>query len=152
LFNARGIGSGVTGSLVTPLFDHGALRAKQRAAVDELHASLAEYQQTVLRAFGQVADALQALDHDQELLVSEESAVQTTTQNLQLTRESYLAGNSGVLQVLDAQRQDAQAQLGIVRVQAQRFQDTVQLLLALGGPIPPAEFPAQAAMSPAVAR
>ncbi|HEX4023119.1 MAG TPA: efflux transporter outer membrane subunit [Steroidobacteraceae bacterium] len=136
LFNIGGIGAGVTAGLTAPLFDHGALRAKQRAAVDEMHAALADYQQAVLGAFRQVADALQGLDHDQELLQSERSALATSTQNLDLTRQSYAAGNSGVLQVLDAQRQNQQARLGLVRAQAQRLQDAVQLLLALGGDLP----------------
>jgi outer membrane protein TolC len=59
-------------------------------------------------------------------------------ENLSLTRESYSAGNTGVLQVLEAQRQSQQARLGLVRAQAQRYQDTVELLLALGGRLPPA--------------
>lgn len=136
LFNAGGIGWGLAGALTQPIFEHGQLRARQRAALDEMHAALADYQQTVLSSFGQVGDALESLDHDQELLVSEQAAVQTAQQNLALTRESYAAGNSGVLQVLDAQRQDEQAQLGLVRAEAQRLQDAVQLLLALGGRIP----------------
>ena len=142
LFNASGIGSGLTGSLTAPLFNHGELRASQRAATAAMHAALDDYQRAVLSAFGQVADALQALDHDQELLAGEHTALQTSTQNLALTRESYSAGNSGVLQVLDAQRQYEQAQLGLVRAESQRLQDTVQLLLALGGRIPTLTTPA----------
>jgi outer membrane protein TolC len=83
-----------------------------------------------------VADALEGLDHDQELIDSEQAAVATAADNLALTRESYSAGNSGVLQVLEAQRQNSQARLGLVRAQALRLQDMVQLLLALGGQIP----------------
>jgi outer membrane protein TolC len=90
----------------------------------------------VLNSFSQVADALEALDHDQELLVSERGAVATAAENLALTRESYSAGNSGVLQVLEAQRQNQQARIGLVHAQAQRLQDTVRLLLALGGTSP----------------
>ncbi len=115
LFNAGGIGTSLGGSLTAPLFNHGRLRARQRAALDELQASMADYQQTLLSGFSQVADALQSLDHDQELLASEQAAVQVAAQNLDLTRESYSAGNSGVLQVLDAQRADQQARLGWVR-------------------------------------
>jgi NodT family efflux transporter outer membrane factor (OMF) lipoprotein len=136
LFNASGIGGSLAGSLTAPLFNHGQLRARQRAAADELQAALADYQQTLLSSFSQVADALQSLDHDQELLASEQAAVQVASQNLQLTRESFSAGNSGILQVLDAQRGDQQARLGLVRAQSQRFEDAVQLLLALGGAIP----------------
>jgi hypothetical protein len=35
--------------------------------------------------------------------------------------------------LLDAQRQYQQAQLGYVRAEAQRYQDTVQLFVAMGG-------------------
>jgi NodT family efflux transporter outer membrane factor (OMF) lipoprotein len=135
IFNASGIGGSLAGGLTAPLFNHGQLRARERAANDEMRAALADYQQTVLSGFSQVADALQSLDHDQELLASEQAAVQVAAQNLALTRESFSAGNSGVLQVLDAQRSDQQARLGLVRAQSQRLEDAVQLLLALGGSI-----------------
>lgn len=136
LFEASSTAGGLTGSLAQPLFNHGTLRARERAADDAMHASLASYEQVVLRSFGQVADALEALDHDAELLASEQSAVAISGENLSLTRESYRAGNTGVLQVLEAQRQSQQARLGLVRAQAQRYEDTVDLLLALGGRLP----------------
>jgi outer membrane protein TolC len=136
LFDAKSDAGGLTGNLVAPLFDHGALRAKQRAAVAIMHSALASYEQVVLNSFGQVADALEALNHDEELLTGERSAVATAADNLALTRESYSAGNSGVLQVLEAERQNQQARIGLVRAQSQRLQDTVQLLLALGGRMP----------------
>ncbi|HEY6640610.1 efflux transporter outer membrane subunit, partial [Povalibacter sp.] len=59
-------GSGVFGlaaDLVAPIFDGGKLRAQKRASVDALHASAANYEQTVLEAFSQVADSLEALNH-----------------------------------------------------------------------------------------
>jgi NodT family efflux transporter outer membrane factor (OMF) lipoprotein len=133
LFDASSAAGGLAGSLTQPLFDHGVLRARQHAAVDAVHVALANYEQVVLNSFGQVADALEALDRDQELLTSEQSAVAIAAENLALTRDSYSAGNSGVLQVLEAQRQNQQARMGLVHAQGQRLQDTVQLLLALGG-------------------
>jgi NodT family efflux transporter outer membrane factor (OMF) lipoprotein len=136
LFDASSAAGGVAGSLTQPLFDHGALRAKQQAANDAMQVSLASYEQVVLSSFAQVADALEDLQHDQELLSSEQGAVAIAADNLALTRESYSAGNSGVLQVLEAQRQNQQARIGLVHAQSQRLQDTVQLLLALGGSVP----------------
>ena len=136
LFDSNSSAAGLTGSLTQPLFDHGALRARERAAQETMHASLANYEQVVLRSFGQVADALEALDHDQELLDSEQSALAISSENLALTRDSYAAGNTGVLQVLEAQRQSQQARLGLVRAQAQRFGDGIDLRLALGGRMP----------------
>ena len=137
LFEANSSNAGgLTGSLSAPLFNHGALRAREQAALEAMHASRANYEQVVLRAFAQVADALEDLEHDAQQLQSEQSAVAISSENLALTRDSYSAGNTGVLQVLEAQRQSQQARLGLVRAQAQRYQDTVQLLLALGGRLP----------------
>jgi len=126
--------SGVT----QPLFDGGTLRAEKRAAVDLMHASAANYQQTVLEAFAQVADMLETLDHDDEELDAQTQAEQGAQGRLDLTRESYAAGNSGVIQVLDAERSYQRARLGFVRATAQRYIDTVELFLALGGTNPAA--------------
>ncbi|BBP03586.1 RND transporter [Sulfuriferula plumbiphila] len=123
----------LAGGFVAPVFDGGTLRAKRRAAVDAMQASAAKYQQTVLTAFGQVADSLQALDHDTEGLDAQTRAQQAACDNLDLTRKSYREGNIGVLQVLDAERRYQQASLAYVRIRAQRYMDTAQLFLALGG-------------------
>ena len=122
--------------LVAPIFDGGTLRTEQRAAADAVRASAARYEQTVLAAFAQAADALEALDHDAEALEAQSRARDAAQSNLDLTRASYREGNVGVLQVLDAQRQYQQAQLGYVVASAQRYADTAQLLLALGGNAP----------------
>jgi NodT family efflux transporter outer membrane factor (OMF) lipoprotein len=123
----------LSGGLLAPLFDGGTLRAERRAAMDAMRGSAANYEQTVLAAFGQVADSLQALDHDAEQLDAQTHAEEAARENLDLTRKSYSEGNVGVLQVLDAERLYQQARLGYVRAQAQRYMDTVQLFLALGG-------------------
>ncbi|HET9389868.1 MAG TPA: efflux transporter outer membrane subunit [Steroidobacteraceae bacterium] len=138
LFEGTSSVYGIAGSLVAPLFDGGRLRAEKRAAVDAMQASVADYQQTVLVAFGQVADSLQALDHDAEQLDAEAHAESAAHENVELTRRSYNEGNVGVLQVLDAERLYQNARLGYVRAQAQRYLDTVQLFLALGGSGPDA--------------
>jgi NodT family efflux transporter outer membrane factor (OMF) lipoprotein len=137
--NAWSIVSGLT----APIFDGGTLRAEKRAAVDAMRASAADYEQTVLEAFAQVADLLEALDHDAEQLDAQAQAQRAARSSLDLARASYSEGNAGVLLVLDAERSYQQARLGYVRAVVQRYLDTVQLFLALGGTSPSA--------SPAVA-
>jgi outer membrane protein TolC len=92
----------------------------------------------VLEAFGQVADLLDALDHDAEQLDAQVQAQQAAQSSLDLARLSYQEGNAGVLLVLDAERSYQQARLGYVRAVVQRYLDTVQLFLALGGTNPSA--------------
>jgi len=126
----------MTAGLVAPLFDGGKLRAEKRAAIAAMNASAASYEQTVLNAFGQVADCLQALGHGSDQLQAQTRAEQAARATVEMTRQSYQEGNVGILQVLDAERRYQQAKLGFVRAQAQRYVDTAALMLALGGAQP----------------
>jgi outer membrane protein TolC len=121
--------------VVADLGNHGTavLRAERRAAVDELRSSAARYQEVVLESFGQVADALDALTHDGQMVAAQTNALATATSNVELARESYTVGNSGILQVIDAQRRRIDAQVGFLHAEAQQYLDTTQLFLALGG-------------------
>jgi NodT family efflux transporter outer membrane factor (OMF) lipoprotein len=133
LFNASSNAWSLIGGLTQPLFEGGRLRAERRASLDALHASAARYQQVVLDSFGQVADLLDALDHDAQLVAAQANARDTSQASLELARQSYQAGNSGILQVLDAQRERQRAELGFLEAQSRQYLDTVQLLLAVGG-------------------
>jgi NodT family efflux transporter outer membrane factor (OMF) lipoprotein len=136
LFDRSSIAWSLISGLTMPLFDGGTLHAQKRAAVDAMRASAASYQETVLEAFTQVADLLDALAHDAEQLDAQDQAQKAAEANLSLTRAAYQEGNVGILQVLDAQRSYQQARLGYVQTMAQRYLDTVQLFLALGGTPP----------------
>jgi NodT family efflux transporter outer membrane factor (OMF) lipoprotein len=133
LFDTSSTAWSLIAGLTQPLFDGGTLRAERRAALDALQASAARYQQVVLDSFGQVADFLDALDHDAQLVAAQANARDTSQASLELARQSYQAGNSGLLQVLDAQRERQRAQLGLLQAQSRQYLDTIQLLLAVGG-------------------
>ena len=64
LFDTSIFISNLTAGLTTPLFHGGALEAQRRATIDAFDAQLGDYRQTVLQAFGHVADVLRALQHD----------------------------------------------------------------------------------------
>ena len=133
LFNTGGLVWSIAAGLTQPIFDGGMRRAERRAALAAFKASAADYQQTVLSAFGQIADIMQALTNDARLLATQQRALDMASESVRLQRISYTQGGSGLLNLLDAQRQYQQARLGYVRAQAQRYQDTVQLLVAMGG-------------------
>jgi outer membrane protein TolC len=94
---------------------------------------MALYRQTVLSAFGQVADTLRALDHDAAVLRAEAEAFSTAEQALQLVQANYAAGLVTYLVVLNADTQYHQAKIGDLQASAVRYQDTVALFAALGG-------------------
>jgi NodT family efflux transporter outer membrane factor (OMF) lipoprotein len=136
LFDRAGNAWSIISGLTAPIFDGGTLRAEKRAAVAAMHATAADYEQTVLEAFAQVADLLEALDHDAEQVDAQAQAQQAAQNSLDLARASYKEGNADVLLVLDSERSYQQARLGYVRAVVQRHADTVQLFLALGGTSP----------------
>jgi NodT family efflux transporter outer membrane factor (OMF) lipoprotein len=123
----------IAAALTAPIFHGGELRAQQRAAIDLLAAQLAIYRETVLAAFGQVADALNALEHDAEAVAAQQAALETARASLDLTQQSYEAGQASFVEVLISQRLYQQARLGITRAVSQRYLDTALFFLALGG-------------------
>ena len=120
-------------SLVAPLFRGGTLRAQRQAAVDAFDAQQANYRQTVLTAFSQVADTLKALEHDAQALQAQAAAQSAAGEALKLVQASYRAGMVAYVDVMTADVQAHQAQIGMVQAVAQRHQDTVALFVALGG-------------------
>ncbi len=132
LFNSVNNAWSIAGNLTQPIFDGGRLSAQKRAAVDNYQAQLASYRRTIIGAFGDVADRLQALANDADRLKAQQAAAETAAQSLDLARKSYQAGNSGILDVIDAERRYAQAELGLSRAKTQRLMDTAELYLAVG--------------------
>ncbi len=138
-----GLGAGLT----QPLFHGGTLWYQNQAAIDARDQAAASYRQTVLAAFQQVTDTLRALLHDAEALEAQSRAVKAADEGLQLIQINYQTGTANYLQVLVADTQYQQAELGYLQAKTQRLQDTVALYVALGGgwwnaPAPLAGLPA----------
>lgn len=126
-------GYDIFAGLAAPIFHGGTLKAERNAAVDEARAAEARYQQTVLSAFQQVADLLTALQHDQEALAANKQAIDVAGHALTLSRRSFEVGNSGVLDVVDAQRVYQRALSASVEASARQYLDSAQLLVATAG-------------------
>jgi outer membrane protein TolC len=120
-------------SISIPLFHGGSLWYGRKAAIDAYQASQANYRQTVLTAFAQVADSLKALEHDAEGLQAQTEAQRAAEEALHLLQANYRAGMVAYLDVLTADVQFQQTTVAYVQAVAQRHQDTVALFVALGG-------------------
>lgn len=119
--------------LTQPLFHGGELLHKKRAAQAGLDKAVADWQQTVLVAFQNVADSLQALEYDAQGLAAQATAESAASQQLELTRQQYQVGATGYINLLDAQRSYQQALIALIQARAARLGDTAALYAALGG-------------------
>jgi len=121
------------GGVTAPIFHGGALSAQRRAAQDAYDAAFARYQETVLEAFGQIAETLHALAADAEAARTQQQALSTAKAALALARRGHEGGDASIVEVLDAQRLEQLARIALVRAQARRFADTTRLFVASGG-------------------
>lgn len=132
LFAGPGLWS-IGAGLLQPIFRGGELQAERRAAIAAYDAAQANYQETVLQAFRNVADALRALEEDARTVKAQAEAEALARDRLDLTRKQFELGGTSYLALLDAQRQFAIARVALVRVQSTRYADTAALFQALGG-------------------
>ena len=123
----------IIGGLTAPIFHGGTLTARKRSAVAARDAAFAQYQQTVLEAFRQVADALHGLANASDTIAAQRRALASAGEALELTRHGFADGNIGIVQVLDAQRLQQLAEDDLVQARAQRLVQTVTIFVAAGG-------------------
>lgn len=130
LFNYSSSGWNLLSGVTAPIFSGGTLKAERRAAEAEARASLARYQQTVLRAFVQVSDALAALgtdDQEAAAFVRAQTAAEATVRDAE---NAYRLGGGPLIQVVDARRQLSRAHRALAEAQGRRFADLVELYAA----------------------
>jgi NodT family efflux transporter outer membrane factor (OMF) lipoprotein len=115
------------------VFDGSGLEHRQRAAEATLEQAQALYRSAVLNAFQNVADVLQALQHDTETLAAAGRAAEAASGSARVARQVMLLGASSSLPMLLAEQAEQQARLAVIQAQASRQADTVALYQALGG-------------------
>ena len=116
-----------------PIFHGLTLLHQERAARAGFDLSEAQYRNTVLGAFQNVADALRALQLDAATLKAQRNALRAASETLDLARGQYRLGAITYITLLNAQRSYQQARLAVVQAQAARYADTAALFQALGG-------------------
>ncbi|MGF6261417.1 multidrug efflux system outer membrane protein [Paraburkholderia youngii] len=116
-----------------PIFEGGALVANLRMSEAQQAEAALDYRKTVLTALRDVDNALVVYRTDQarrDALADSVSAQQTS---FDLSRDSYRKGLTSFINVLDAQRQLAQAREQYAQGTTQVSTDLVALYKALGG-------------------
>lgn len=123
----------LSGQVLQPIFNGGALRAAKRQAIAAYEQADAQYRQTVLQAFRNVADSLRAIENDSRAFRAQRAAEKAARSALSLTQEQYRLGGVSFLSLLAAQRQYQETKIARIQAQASRYNDTVALFQALGG-------------------
>jgi NodT family efflux transporter outer membrane factor (OMF) lipoprotein len=123
----------LTGGVTQTVFDAGTLRHRELAARDAYQQASEQYRSTVITAFQNVADTLNALEQDADGLTTAAKARDAAKVTLDLSQKQYQAGYANYLALLSAEQGYQQAVINMVQAQTNRFADTVALFQALGG-------------------
>ena len=121
------------GTVVQPIFRRKELRTQFEIAKLQREESVIQFRQSVLRAVGEVSDALVLLDKlkQQELIATAQvDTLKHAIFNAQLLFKSDLAN---YLEVITAQANALQAELNLAAIQRQRLSAMVDLYRSLGG-------------------
>jgi NodT family efflux transporter outer membrane factor (OMF) lipoprotein len=124
---------GVGAAVTAPIFEGGTLLHKERAAKAAYVQAAEQYRSTVLAAFQNVADTLNALEQDANGLAAAVNATAAARTTLELARQQTQAGYAGQLALLNAEQTYEQTRINQIQAQAARFADTAALFQALGG-------------------
>lgn len=126
-------------SVFQTVFDAGSNEANYQYTQSLYRESMANYQETVLKAFQDVEDALVDLKGYADRALDLAVAVKYARLTLELAQMRYNRGLTNYLDVVDAERQMLETEQSAVIVLGSRYISTVMLIRALGGGWGPCE-------------
>jgi multidrug efflux system outer membrane protein len=120
-------------NLFQPLFNAKRIRRNYEAAQARFDQAIAQYQQSALNAYREVADALVTIQKLVLIRIEQEAGVVALRDASQLSRDRYETGLSTYLEVLVADQQLFQQELDLARTRGEQLRVISQLYRALGG-------------------
>jgi outer membrane protein, multidrug efflux system len=133
LFNARNSVWSLGPTVSLPIFDGGAHAADLRAAEAAYLETVASYRGVVLRAYGEVEDALAQIRHLDREEKSISSAVVAASKTLEVSLKLYEEGVVTYVEVVTAQSDAFTAQRQAITLRTARLRAALDLIAALGG-------------------
>ncbi len=99
----------------------------------EYDAAVAQYNQILVTALGDVADTVLALQSAEQQLTDAQQSVRLASQSYHITEKRYQSGMGSQLEVLMAENQLLQAESALTTLENQQQEKQVTLVNALGG-------------------
>ena len=123
----------VNPSLFAPVFQGGRLTRNYEASIAVYEQAFAQYQQSALNGYREVANALVALRTLGETRATLETGVEALQDAVKLSRLRYDTGLSSYLEVLNADQELFNQQIQLAQTEGDELRAYVELYRALGG-------------------
>jgi multidrug efflux system outer membrane protein len=128
----------VGGSILTPVFDAGRLRAEAEISATLRDRAIIAYETAVRNAFADTENALTGVQRLREQLDEADARRVAAAESLRIAHNRYRNGYSSYLEELDAQRNKFTAETNALQLRASWLSAHVDLYRALGGGWTPA--------------
>jgi len=122
-----------TPQVTQPIFTAGRLRSNVRLAEAQRESALVEYEKAIQTGFTEVSNALIAHQRVRESRVQQELLVGALQDRTRLAYVRYRGGVDTLLNALDADRDQFQAELNLEQLRLSELMAVVQLYKSLGG-------------------
>lgn len=123
----------LTAQLTAPIFQGGRLRAQIDGQEAQLRSQVESYVETVLQAYSEVENAIDA----EKRLGEREAALRVSVEEAQKAEERlesrYVEGLATILQLLDAQSRRLSAEGQLINARSERLNNRVRMHVAMGG-------------------
>ena len=133
LFSGPSLIWSIAAGIAQPIFAGGRLQARTEAAEARERAALAQYQQAIRAAFGEVRAALIAQSRARETYDAESARAAALNETVRLARLRYRNGVASQLDVIDAERGLLEAQRARIAALNAHRTAVADLFRALGG-------------------
>jgi NodT family efflux transporter outer membrane factor (OMF) lipoprotein len=120
-------------ALSIPIFDGGRLRANLDARDADYDLSVAQYNQTLVHALGDVSDTLSQLSSISGQIDAQQRSTDAAQGSFDTATQRYGSGIGNYVDVLTIEQQLLQSQRQLADLTAERIDLSIQLMQALGG-------------------
>lgn len=123
----------VAGDLVAPLINRNAIKAMYYSANSKQIQAMYNYEQTILRAYIEVANQLSNIGNLQKSYELKSKQVQALTQSIDISTGLFKSARADYMEVLLTQRDALESKFELIETKKQQMNARVNIYRALGG-------------------
>lgn len=133
LFNPQSLLYSLAGDLVAPLVNRNAIKADYYNANSKQIQAVYNYEQTILKAYIEVANQLSKIDNLENTYNLKTQEVDALTQSVTISNDLFKSARADYMEVLLTQREALEAKFDLVETKMLQLKTTVAIYKALGG-------------------
>ncbi|WP_333483047.1 TolC family protein [Spirosoma telluris] len=133
LLNPQSLALGVLGGLSAPLINRRQLKGNLAIMTAQSKEAYFAYQRAILTGVSEVVSSLKGLDNYRNVATIQQQEVDVLRQAATTSNELFANGYATYLEVITAQRNVLEAELGLITTKRAQFLTLVSLYRALGG-------------------